>query len=100
MIQRFAIGLDILNRAFCDAAVHGGLRHGRGNNARQAGIKGFGDQIVRPKIHGFPLIGGSGLGTGGGAGQFCDPIDTGDLHGIVDFGRPHIQCPAENKGEA
>ena len=94
------ISLKILNRARGDPALHRCAGDGGGHNTRQTRIKGFWDQILWPKGQALALIGCGGLGRGAGARQLCNCLDTGDLHSIIDFRRPHIQRAAENERKA
>ena len=95
-----AIGGQILDRAGGDAGVHRGFRDGGRHDPDQARVKGFGDQVVGAEGQLFALIGGGSLGGGGGTGKRCNPVDTGDLHLVIDGGCPHIQRTAEDKGKA
>ena len=100
LVEFVDIGVDVVDRAGCYTAVHGGFGHGRGNHAHQARIKRFWDQIFCTKCELFAFVCGSGFGRGGGARKFGDAVHAGNTHLIVDLSGAHIQRAAENEREA
>ena len=98
-VQLLAVGVQVLDGARRDAGFHCGLGHGGRDHTNKARIKGFRDQVIGAKGHLFALIGRGGLGGGGGASEFRNPVDAGQLHGVVDGGGTCIQCPTEDERE-
>ena len=99
-VQLFPVCVHVLDRSGGNARFHGRLCNGRCNDAEQAGIEGFGDQILPPELQVLTTVDGGGFGSGRLTSQFRDPLDASDLHVIVDGGRPDIERTAEDKREA
>ena len=100
LVQFFFVSGEIGNRAGGYAGIHGGFGHGGRHAGDQARIEGFGNQVFGAE---FQL--GAGVGSGDfvvllGHGQIGNGAHGGQLHFFVDGGGTHIECAAEDEGEA
>ena len=99
-VELALVGVHICDGPGGDAGVAGGLGHGAGDDAHQARVKGFRDQVFGAKGQLLAFVGGGGFCAGGGAGHGGDAFDAGDLHLVIDRGCACVEGPAEDEGKA
>ena len=98
-LQGLAIGMEIGDGPFRDAAVHGCLCHRRRDLQYQAGIERLWDQVVPAKGQGLAHVGLGHHFRGFRHGQICDGVNGGPLHRFIDLGRAAIQRASKQIGE-
>ena len=98
--ERTPICVHVVNRFLRDAAVYGGLRHGRGDHFHQARIEGGGNDIFAAELVCGAAIGIGHLFRHALARQCGNGMGRGDLHLFIDRGRAHVQRTAEDEREA
>ncbi len=98
--QLVAVAFGIDDRVAGDAALHGRPRDRRGHGNDQARIERRRDQIVRTVAQPAAAVGRADLVRHILAGERCDRVGGGDLHGVVDRGRADIERTPEDVGKA
>ena len=99
-LQLLAVALEVDQRAPRDPGLHGGLGHGHRHGADQARVERRRDQVFGAVAQPPAAIGGGHLVRHLLAREGGDGVGGGDLHGIVDGGRAHVERAAEDVGEA
>ncbi len=95
--QQFAlIAFKIVNCATGNAGFHCSLGDSCRNGCKQARIERDRDDITRTEARTAALIGGNNIVRHVFACEFCDRIDGGDFHLIVDRGGTNVECTTEN----
>ncbi len=99
-LQALAIRFHVGNRARGHTTVSGSLCHGRRNFDHQAGIKWFGNEVLRTKYQRLTRISSSDHFTLLGLRQFSNGINRRNFHLLGDGGGATVQCAPENIREA
>ena len=97
--QAGAIGLHIRNRLLRDARIHRRLGNGGGNNFHKARVERRRNDIIPAKFVHEAAISRRDLFGHSFARQLRQRMCGGNLHRLVDGGRPHIQRAAEQERE-
>ena len=100
VVERLAIGVQILDRAAGHTGRGGGFGHGRGDAQDQARIERRGDDVVRAEVQVLAGIGVGHLVTGLGLGQGGNFTHAGQLHLLGDARGTAVQCAPEDVREA
>ena len=99
-LQFLAVGVHVLDRSRCHAAVKCRLRHGGCNFHHETRVEGFGNQVLRTECQCLAGIGGSNDLALFGLRQFGNGMDRRNFHFHCDGGSPGIKGAAEDVREA
>ena len=99
-LELLAICGEVGDGAPGHAGLHGRARHGRRDLEDEARVERLGDDVVRPKDGRSAAIGGRDDLARLHPGERGGRLDGGELHRLVDLGRPHVERAAEDERKA